>query len=68
MELIYSKNPNVIYYDRDVIQFHGIEETDGEGNHNWRNTNVAGELVKALKDLKLMLEKHSQLFHLKLLN
>mgnify|MGYP000873933277 CR=1 FL=1 len=32
MELIYSKNPNVIRYDRDVIQFHGIKETDGEGN------------------------------------
>ena len=32
MELIYSKNPNVINYDRDVIQFHGIKETDGEGN------------------------------------
>ena len=32
MELIYSKNPNVIYYDRDVIQFHGIKKTDGEGN------------------------------------
>lgn len=32
MELIYSKNPNVINYDRDVIQFHGIKVTDGEGN------------------------------------
>lgn len=32
MELIYSKNPNVINYDKDVIQFHGIKETDGEGN------------------------------------
>jgi len=32
MELIYSKNPNVIRYDHDVIQFHGIKETDGEGN------------------------------------
>ena len=32
MELIYSKNPNVINYDRDVIQFHGIKETDGNGN------------------------------------
>lgn len=32
MELIYSKNPNVINYDRDVIQFHGIKITDGNGN------------------------------------
>ena len=32
MELIYSKNPNVINYDRDVIQFHGIKITDGSGN------------------------------------
>ena len=31
MELIYSKNPNVIYYDRDVIQFHGMKVTDGNG-------------------------------------
>ena len=32
MELIYSLNPNVIHYDTDVIQFHGIKETDGNGN------------------------------------
>ena len=32
MELIYSKNPNVIYYERDVLQFHDIKETDGNGN------------------------------------
>lgn len=51
MELIYSKNPNVIYYDRDVIQFHGIVETDGEGNQTGKQ-NVAGALVKALKELK----------------
>ncbi len=51
MELIYSKNPNVIYYDRDVIQFHGIVETDGEGNQIGKQ-NVAGALVKALKELK----------------
>jgi len=28
---MYSKNPNVIYYDRDIIQFHGIMITDGNG-------------------------------------
>ena len=56
MELIYSKNPNVIYYDRDVIQFHGIVETDGEGNQTGKQ-NVAGELVKALKELKSDVQK-----------
>ena len=56
MELIYSKNPNVIYYDRDVIQFHGIIETDGEGNQIGKQ-NIAGELVKALKELKSDVQK-----------
>ena len=56
MVLIYSKNPNVIYYDRDVIQFHGIVETDGEGNQTGKQ-NVAGELVKALKELKSDVQK-----------
>ena len=56
MELIYSKNPNVIYYDRDVIQFHGIVETDGEGNQTGKQ-NVAGALVKALKELKSDVQK-----------
>jgi hypothetical protein len=56
MEIIYSKNPNVIYYDRDVIQFHGIVETDGAGNQTGKQ-NVAGELVKALKELKSDVQK-----------
>ena len=56
MELIYSKNPNVIYYDRDVIQFHGIVETDGEGNQTGKQ-NIATELVKALKELKSDVQK-----------
>lgn len=51
MELIYSKNPNVIYYDRDVIQFHGMKVTDGNGNIIGEE-NIAGEIVKALRDLK----------------
>jgi len=51
MELIYSKNPNVIYYDRDVIQFHGMKVTDGEGNIIGEE-NIASEIVKALKELK----------------
>ena len=50
MELIYSKNPNVIYYDRDVIQFHGIKITDGNGN-------IIGEEPKYGKSIAAALEK-----------
>ena len=50
MELIYSKNPNVIYYDRDLIQFHGIKTTDGEGN-------ITGEISTAAKSIAKALEK-----------
>ena len=57
MELIYSKNPNVIYYDRDVIQFHGIKHTDGEGNEIGEDTKYAASIAKALKDLKLDMGK-----------
>ena len=52
MELIYSKNPNVIYYDRDIIQFHGIKITDGEGNIIGEETKYAKSITKALLDLK----------------
>lgn len=50
MELIYSKNPNVIYYDRDLIQFHGIKITDGDGN-------IIGEENKYAKSIVAALEK-----------
>jgi len=50
MELIYSKNPNVIYYDRDVIQFHGIKITDGNGN-------IISEEPKYGKSIAAALEK-----------
>lgn len=50
MELIYSKNPNVINYDKDVIQFHGIKETDGEGN-------IIGDMgAKSAKDIAKLLD------------
>jgi len=50
MELIYSKNPNVINYDRDVIQFHGIKETDGEGN-------IIGDMgARSAKDIAKLLD------------
>lgn len=48
MELIYSKNPNVIHYDRNLIQFHGIKITDGEGNIIGEDTNPAKSIPAAL--------------------
>ena len=51
MELIYSANPNVIHYDVDVIQFHGIKETDGEGNITGEQPRAASEIAKVLKEL-----------------
>jgi hypothetical protein len=50
MELIYSLNPNVINYDTDVIQFHGIKKTDGQGN-------VIGEDSKPAKEVATILQK-----------
>ena len=51
MELIYSKNPNVINYDRDVIQFHGIKITDGEGN-------ITGEMgSSSAKEISNLLDR-----------
>jgi len=52
MELIYSKNPNVIYYDRDIIQFHGIKHTDGEGNIIGDDNKYASSIAKALQKVK----------------
>ena len=52
MELIYSKNPNVIYYDRDVIQFHGIKKTDGNGNIIAEDSKPAAIIAKALESVK----------------
>ena len=57
MELIYSKNPNVIYYDRDVIQFHGIKKTDGEGNIIGDDNKPARSIAKAMADLKVNIGK-----------
>lgn len=57
MELIYSKNPNVIYYDRDVIQFHGIKKTDGEGNIIGEDSKPARSIAKAMKDLQVNVGK-----------
>lgn len=57
MELIYSKNPNVIYYDRDLIQFHGIKKTDGKGNIIGEDNKPASALVKALEAVKANIGK-----------
>lgn len=57
MELIYSKNPNVIYYDRDIIQFHGIKITDGEGNIIGDDNKYARSIAKALEDVKAHIGK-----------
>lgn len=51
MELIYSKNPNVIHYDVDVIQFHGIKKTDGEGNFIGEDPGAAKLVAGILKEL-----------------
>jgi uncharacterized membrane protein len=52
MELIYSVNQNVINYDRDIIQFHGIIHTDGKGNEVSKDNKIASSLAKALSDVK----------------
>ena len=52
MELIYSQNPNVIHYDTDVIQFHGIKETDGNGNITGTNNKPAKEIANILKKVQ----------------
>jgi hypothetical protein len=57
MELIYSKNPNVIYYDRDVIQFHGIKKTDGVGNIIGDDNKPARSIAKAMQALKINVGK-----------
>tara|TARA_Y100000389_G_scaffold182303_1_gene198796 strand:+ start:1148 stop:2416 length:1269 start_codon:yes stop_codon:yes gene_type:complete len=51
MELIYSANQNVINYDRDIIQFHGIIHTDGKGNEVSKDNKIASSLAKTLSDV-----------------
>ena len=52
LELIYSSNANVINYDRDVIQFHGVSHTDGEGNIINVDGSLAPKIVKQLESIK----------------
>jgi len=57
MELINSENPNIIYYDRDLIQFHGIKKTDGEGNITGENIKAATSIAKALEKIEANIGK-----------
>lgn len=57
MELIYSGNSNVINYDKDVIQFHGVKHTDGNGNIIGEDSRQARELAKILNDINAHIGK-----------
>lgn len=58
MELIFSGNSNVINYDRDVIQFHGLKYTDGNGNITGESgSGSAKELAKILQDVNATVGK-----------
>jgi len=61
MELIYSKNPNVINYDNDVIQFHNITRTDGAGNILGTDSKPAKEIPAILSKLKADIGKTFQI-------
>ena len=57
MELIYSGNSNVIAYGKDVIQFHGMVHTDGEGNQTGSDSKLAGKITNALKSVNSHVQK-----------
>lgn len=61
MELIYSRNPNVINYDTDVIQFHNITKTDGNGTVLGTDAKPAKEIPSILSKLKANLGKTFQI-------
>lgn len=61
MELIYSKNPNVINYDTDIIQFHNITKTDGAGNIIGIDSKPAKEIPGILSSLKSNIGKTFQI-------
>ena len=58
MEIIYSKNPNVIHYDLDVIQFHDMKHTDGAGNVIREDRKPAKDFAKILKDINSDIGDH----------
>lgn len=58
MEIIFTKNPNVINYDRgNLIQFHNIVHTDGQGNIIGEEQRLGTELAKALQKIKKDVQK-----------
>lgn len=57
MELIYSGNANVINYDRDVIQFHGMAHTDGNGNIIDSDAKLAPKIAAAIKAVEANIQK-----------
>ena len=57
MELIYSGNSNVIVYGKDVIQFHGMVHTDGQGNQTGSDSKLAGKIANALKAVNKNVQK-----------
>lgn len=61
MELIYSGNSNVISYEKDVIQFHGIVHTDGEGNQTGADSKAASKIAAALKGVNKDIQKTFQI-------
>ena len=50
-------NPNVIHYDVDVIQFHGIKITDGNGNIIGEDSKSASNIASVLKKLNANIGK-----------
>ena len=61
MELIYSGNSNVISYEKDVIQFHGMIHTDGAGKQIGQDSKVAGKIAAALKSVNKDIQKTFQI-------
>lgn len=57
MELIYSGNANVISYEKDVIQFHGMIHTDGEGNQIGSDNKLASKIASAIKEVNKHVQK-----------
>ena len=57
MELIYSGNSNVIAYGKDVIQFHGMVHTDGQGNQTGSDSKLASKIANALKAVNSHVQK-----------
>lgn len=51
-EIIFSKNPNVINYDGDYIQFHGLQYTDGNGNIINTSNEYGNKLTNIIKSVE----------------